>query len=208
MRSVKDILLVLAALTFLAGCAGPVAQSVTLSPMANAQSGDVGHSRALAFKVEDARTDRAVLGYRDMDGGRTAPISLSGDLAAVVGEAAMRPLTDMGFTPKAFREGAPLSLVVTVRELQYSAKRSGMTKKVAVRCVLDARVVNGAGGWQGSFPVSREKEVMATPGVNDNAAFLNSVLTDSLNMMFSDQEFVQYLGREPIQPKKASNKKK
>ena len=206
MRSVKDILLVLAALSFLAACAGPAAQSVTLSPMAKAVSGDVGHGKALAFKVEDARPDRAVLGYRDMDGGRTAPISLSGDLAAIVGEAAMRPLKELGFTPKPFREGAPLSLAISIRELGYTAKSSGMTKKVTVRCVLDARVVNGAGGWQGSFPVSREKEVMTTPGVNDNAAFVNSALTDSLNMMFSDPEFVRYLGREPIQPKKVTKK--
>jgi len=202
MRSVKDIFLVLAALSFLAACAGPAAQSVTLAPMPNAPSGNVGNGRALAFKVQDARADRAVLGYRDMDGGRNAPISVSGDLAAVVGEAAARPLTELGFKPVAFREGAPLSLVVTIRELGYTAQRSGMTKKVAVRCVLDARVVNGAGGWQGSFPVNREKEVMTTPGVNDNAAFVNSVLTESLNMMFSDPEFVQYLGREPIRPQK------
>ena len=202
MRTNMFPILALVALSFLAACAGPAAQSVTLAPQVQVPAGDVGRGRTLALRVDDGRADRMVLGYRDVDGGRTAPISSSGDLPAIVGEAAMRPLADMGFKPGPFREGAPLSLVITIRELEYRAWRTGMTKRVGVRCTLEARVTNGAGGWQGSFPVSQEQEMVRTPGVNENARFINSALSESLRMLFASPEFIRALDREPIQPKK------
>ena len=203
MRTRAFPILALVALSFLAACAGPAAQSVTLAPQAKAPAGDVGRGRTLALRVDDGRADRMVLGYRDVDGRRTAPITSSGDLLALVGEASMRTLADMGFKPGPFREGAPLSMVITVREFEYKAWRTGMTKRIAVRCVLEARVANGAGGWQGSFRVSQEQEVVRTPGVNENARFINNALSESLGMMFSSPEFVRSLEREPIPQKKA-----
>ena len=106
---------------------------------------------------------------------------------------------DVVFVP--FKDGAPLSLTITVRELGYNAAAATVTRKVSVRCVLSARVVNGAGNWEGTFPVGQEKEMVTVPGEADNARFLNDVLSESLSMLLSDPELVQYLGHDPFQAK-------
>jgi uncharacterized lipoprotein YajG len=200
MKRISGLLSALAAFVFLASCAAVPAQTVTLAPDIKAPTGNVGKGKSLAFKVIDGRADK-VVGYRNADGSRTAPITVQGDLSAPVGEAAARVLSELGFVPAPFKDGAPLSLTITVRELGYNAAAATVTRKVSVRCVLSARVVNGAGNWEGTFPVGQEKEMVTVPGEADNARFLNDALSESLSMLLSDPELVQYLGHDPFQAK-------
>jgi uncharacterized lipoprotein YajG len=200
MKRISALLLTLAAFAFLTSCAPVPAQFVALSPDVKAPTGNVGKGKTLAFKVVDGRADK-VVGYRNADGSRTAPIKVEGDLSQPVGEAAAKVLSELGFVAAPYKDGAPLSLVITVRELGYQATAATVTRKVSVKCMLAARVVNGAGTWEGSFPVSQEKEVMTVPNENDNANFLNNVLSESLSMLLSDPELVQYLGHDPFQAK-------
>lgn len=185
---------VLLAFAVLGACSYTPPQSVALHPEVKAPGGNVGKGRAVAFKVVDARADK-VIGYRNTDGGRTAPITVEGDLPQSVGEAAARTLASLGFSPAPYKEGAPLSLVISIAELSYAAQAQTVTRKISVKCALSAKVTNGAGHWQGSFPVSQEKEVVSTPDENYNARFVNEVLSESLSLMLSDPELVQYLGR-------------
>jgi len=200
MKRFSATLLALLAMVCLASCAGPPSQSVTLSPEVKAPTGNVGQGKTLAFRVVDGRADK-IVGYRNADGSRTAAITVTGDLSQSVGEPAARTLSELGFKPAPFKDGAPLSLEITIRELGYSAQAANLTRKITAKCVLAAKVINGAGGWEGSFPVSQEKDVVTAPDENANATFINEVLSESLSMLMSDPEMVQYLGREPIKAK-------
>lgn len=184
----------------LAACSTVPPQSVTLVPQVKAPTGNVGKGKTLAFKVVDNRADK-VLGYRNTDGSRTAPITVEGDLSKAVGEAAARTLTELGFKPVPYKEGAPLSLVIGIKELGYSAQGATVTRKVAVKCALSAKVTNGPGHWEGSYPVAQEKELVVNPDENANARFLNDVLSESLSLMLSDPEMVQYLGKDFMRDK-------
>ncbi|MFZ5425745.1 MAG: YajG family lipoprotein [Thermodesulfobacteriota bacterium] len=190
----------LVCMAFMAACSTVPPQSVTLYPQAKAPTGNVGKGKAVAFKVVDARADK-VVGYRNTDGSRTAPITVAGDLAQAVGEPATRVLSELGFKPAAYKEGAPLSLVITIRELAYSAQGATVTRKIAAKCVLSAKVVNGPGHWEGSFPVSQERELVMNPDENANARFINDVLSESLSLMMSDPEMVQYLAKDFMRDK-------
>lgn len=195
MKRIASLLSALVLAALLAGCAGVQPQSVSLHPEVKSPTGNVGKGKTLAFKVMDARTDK-VVGYRNADGGRNAPISVEGDLSRTVGEAAERTLTGLGFKPAPFKENATLSLVITIRELSYNAKGMTVTRNIGAKCVLSARVVNGPGNWEGSFPVAQEKEVMTAPDENANARFINDVLSESLTMLLSDPEMVQYMAKD------------
>jgi len=182
-------------LTLAFGCSPLPPQSVSLYPQVKVPTGNVGKGRTVAFKVVDARPGKGVVGYRDASGSQGAPITVEGDLAQVVGEPASKVLTELGFKPAPYKDGAPLSLVITVRELSYKAQSATVTKKIAVKCSLSAKVTNGMGHWEGSFPVGQEREVAMTPDENANARFLNDVLSESLNMLLSDPEMIQYLAK-------------
>lgn len=193
-------LVAIVSFVWLAGCSPLPPQSVSLAPHVKVPTGNVGKGKTVALKVVDGRGDK-IVGYRDTDGARTAPIKVEGDLTKSVGEAAERTLSELGFKPVPFKDGAPLSMTITIRELSYSAQSATVTRKVAVKCVVSARVVNGPGTWEGSFPVSQEKEVVSTPDENANARFVNDVLSESLSMLLSDPEMVQYLGKDTLQGK-------
>lgn len=194
------VLLALAALAVLAGCSTVPPQSVALAPQVKVPTGNVGKGKSVAFQVVDARGDK-VVGYRNADGGRSAPITVEGDLTRSVGETAAKVLTDLGFKPVPYKDGAPLSLVITIRELAYQAQGQTVTRKISAKCVLSARVTNGPGNWEGSFPVSQEREMVTAPDENANARFINDVLSESLGLLLSDPEMVQYLGRDFTQGK-------
>ncbi|GFK93401.1 hypothetical protein NNJEOMEG_01233 [Fundidesulfovibrio magnetotacticus] len=192
----KRVLPLLAFLILLAGCSAVPPQSVTLAPQAKVPTGNVGKGKTVALQVSDARHGQPI-GYRNADGSRTAAITVEGgDLSKPVGEEVMKTLSNLGFKPVPWQEGAPLSLSVTVRELAYTAQSLTVTRKVTVKCVLSARVVNGPGRWEGSYPVTHEKEMALAPDENANARMLNDVLSESLSMLLSDPEMVQYLGKD------------
>ena len=191
-----SVLLLLAGFVGLSGCSALPGQTVALRPEVKVPTGNVGKGKAVAFKVVDARAD-TIVGYRDA--ARTAPIKVEGDLSQTVGQAAARILTGLGFAPAPWKDGAPVSLVITINDLSYSAQALTVTRKVSARCVLSAKIVNGPGHWQGSFPVSQERERVTAPDENDNARFINDVLSESLTLMLSDPELVQYLGRDTPQ---------
>ncbi|MFP5223722.1 MAG: YajG family lipoprotein [Acidobacteriota bacterium] len=200
MKRIATLLTALVLAGLLAACSGVQPQSVSLHPEVKSPTGNVGKGKTLAFKVMDARADK-VVGYRNADGGRSASISVEGDLSKAVGEAAERTLIGLGFKPASFKENAPLSLVITIRELNYSAQGLTVTRKIATKCVLSARVVNGPGHWEGSFPVAQEKEVVTAPDETANARFINDVLSESLTMLLSDPEMVQYMAKDFLQNK-------
>ncbi len=200
MNRIYAVMAALLCAAVLAACSTVPPQSVTLYPQAKAPTGNVGKGKTVAFKVVDARADK-VVGFRNTDGSRTAPITVAGDLAQAVGESAGRVLSELGFKPVAYKEGAPLSLVIIIKELGYSAQGATVTRKISAKCVLSAKVVNGPGHWEGSFPVSQEREMVMAPDENANARFINDVLSESLSLMMSDPEMVQYLGKDFMRDK-------
>ena len=190
----------LVCLLMLSACGALPGQSVSLHPDVKVPGGNVGKGKHVALRVVDGRSDR-VIGYRGMDGARSAPIDVEGDLSQGIGVVASRALTDLGFQVVPPKDGASRSLTITVRELSYKAQSLTMSKKMTVKCVLVAKALSGHGGWEGNYPVTQEKEVVMTPDVDANARFINEVLSESLNILLSDPEMVQFLGRDTSQGK-------
>lgn len=199
-RALCALLLLALGFSGLNGCSPVPAQSVTLVPELKVPTGNVGKGKHLALKVVDARADK-VIGYRNADGSRTAPITVEGALEKVVGESSAKILSELGFTPAPYKDGSPLTLTITVKELGYSVQSMTVTRKVTTKCVLSAKAVNGPGHWEGSFPVSHEKEMVTAPDENANARLINDVLSESLNLMLSDPELIQFLGKEGVRSK-------
>ena len=200
MKRYASFLLALLCAGLLASCSGVPAQSVNLKPDIKAPSGNVGKGKAVALRVVDARADR-VVGYRNTDGSHGAPITVEGDLAQSVGQPLGRMLSSLGFEPAPYKDGAARSLTVTIRELNYNAQSLTVTRKVTTKCVLTVRATNGPGTWEGNFPVSQERELMMAPDENANARLVNEVLSESLSMMMSDPELVQFLGKDSVPAK-------
>jgi len=186
-------------LALLAGCGVP-GQTVSFKLDVKEQSSNIGKGKTVALRVVDARADK-IVGYRDMDMSRNAPIRVEGDLTEIVGVAASKALSDLGFTPTPYSDSAARSLVITIRDLSYVAKSEGVTKKVSAKCVLAGKAKNGPGTWEGNYPVRQEKDVVMTPDENSNARFLNDVVSESLTMLMSDPDLQQFLGKEGIHSK-------
>lgn len=194
------LLALVACLMLLSACGGLPGQTVSLRPDIKVPTGNIGKGRSVALRVVDGRQDK-VIGYRNMDTSRSAPIQVEGDLSSDIGTVAAKVLTDLGFQVVPPKEGVSRSLTITVRELSYKASALTVTKKMAVKCVLAAKALSGSGGWEGSYPVSQEKEVVITPDVDANARYINEVLSESLSTMLSDPELVQFLGRDNLHGK-------
>lgn len=199
MTRLASLCVLVLGLALLAGCGVP-GQTVSFKLDVKEQSSSIGKGKTVALRVVDARPEK-VLGYRDMDTSRNSPIRVEGNLTEIVGAAASRALSDMGFSPAPYSESASRSLIITIRDLNYLAKSEGVTKKVSVKCVLSGKAKNGPGTWEGNYPVRQEKEVVITPDENSNARFLNDVLSESLTMLISDPDLQQFLGKEGVRSK-------
>jgi uncharacterized lipoprotein YajG len=200
MKRCLSWLALLAGVLTLSACGALPAQTVSLRPEARSLTDNMGKSKPVALRVVDARSDKTI-GYRGTDTGKSATITAEGDLAEIVGKAASRSLTDSGFNPVAFKPGAVRSLTITIRDLSYGSMAQAMTKKVEAKCLLAATVINGPGTYEGTFPVSQEKEVLVTPNETDNAVLINGVLSESLSLLLTDHEIMSFLAKDNVRGK-------
>lgn len=187
-------LLALALILALSAC-GVTGQTVFIRPMAKVTGSNVGQGKTVAVRVVDSRADK-VIGYRDTDFGKNAPIRAEGDLGEALLNSVTRALGELGFNPSSYREGSPRVLTIEIRSLAYEAVKETMSTKSRVRTVLKAHATNGGGTFDGNYPVETSKEDVLRPGEAENAKYINDALSEALTVMLADQELVNFLGRD------------
>lgn len=184
--------MLVAVLLGLAGCAlSP--QQLTIQPVLPLEGDSWGRGVPLTVIGEDGRSD-PVLGSRGGVYGETSTLTISNDLGMAMARAANGYLATQGFQINPTDSSAK-RLRIIVEELSYEAPDEKIGRETRIVAVLRAEAEHGGDSISGRYRSVAEYRSVTRPGADDNTRWINQVLTDTMQRMFSDPKLRQFLVR-------------
>jgi uncharacterized lipoprotein len=180
-------------LSLLGGCA-LTPQKVLLNPDVRVIESEAGKGKTVALKVADARPDK-VLGYRTTRLDKDSIILTDSDIAKVAQEKLYEGLKKYGFSVDVLSEGAPRSLRVEVKTLQYSAPTGSWTGGIRIIAIVNAIVKNGDTTYENLYEVENKERVIIKPSQEKNEELINKTLADVLQRMLQDKKLTALLAK-------------
>lgn len=168
-------------------------QTLNIRPMLDAATPSLGRGRALSLEVVDARAQPAVFGTR---GGiyQTATVGPRNDVAAAVQQALAERLAAAGFVPVAVQPGAR-ALRVELLRIDYHASGEPAVGEVRAACEVRASVSNTGASYSGNYRASSVRQVVGSPGVEENEKIVNEIIAQALQRMLADRGLLDTLAR-------------
>ena len=180
-------------LSLLGGCA-LTPQKVLVNPDVRVIESEAGKGKTVALKVTDARPDK-ILGYRTTRLDKDSIILTDSDIAKVVQEKLYEGLKKKDFNVDVLSEGAPRSLRVEVKTLQYSAPTGSWTGGIRIIATVNAVVKNGDMTYENLYEVENKERVIIKPSQEKNEELINKTLADVLQRMLQDQKLIALLAK-------------
>ncbi|HNG49971.1 MAG TPA: YajG family lipoprotein [Plasticicumulans sp.] len=184
--------LLCAVLAVAGGCAlSP--QTLNIHPSLDVAAPPLGRGRPLMLEVIDARTQPAVFGTR---GGvyQTATVGPRNDVAAAVRQALAERLTAAGFVLSAPQPGSR-TLRVELLRIDYHASGEPTVGEVRTSCEVRAIAGNAASSYSGNYRANSVRQVVGSPGVEDNEQIVNEIISQALQRMLADRGLLETLAR-------------
>ncbi|CAM2058854.1 uncharacterized lipoprotein [Desulfovibrionales bacterium] len=187
------ILFLLSTIFLIAGCTRFMGQAVFIEPTIHIDSYGIGQGKTIAINVIDVRSDQ-VIGYRDTNCSKTAPIIISGNIAESVQRTLVSAMSQQGFCPTSNGYG-PRILTVEIRLLSYRAKDEHMSKRAMVKAILTARATNNSSFFNRDYQVEKEQEKIIALNEDDNNRLINDALSQPLTALATDQSLLDFLAQ-------------
>jgi uncharacterized lipoprotein YajG len=205
MKKMQCLIIALAALV-LVSCV-MTGQKVELNPLIRSGGGDAGRGREVVVTVVDARADKTI-GVRDPALGRLTSITAESGLEDNTLRAVAKGLTEEGFkavaAPAGTRvaEDAMRKLTVEIASISYAADLDSVPKKITCTAEIKAVAVNNGHGFERTFRITADKQVVLTPSEADNETAITDALSDALTNAVTDYELMSFLAKEMLRTKK------
>lgn len=183
------------------GCGGPRSQEVQINPTLYAPGTYAERPKIIGLRVVDSLgTD--IIGYRDLDGGQSAPVYIPNDLVKNLGESLAQALKERGIASAPFSQMPNPGLEVKIMSITYKVNSGSMKKTAKSGVLLKAEARNGTTTVEGSYPFEATKEFLFTPNDEDNSALINEVVSGSLRMLADDRSLIRALSKDAPAAKK------
>lgn len=166
-------------------------QQITVNPQINTSAENYGNGRVVNVVVEDGRANKA-LGSRGGIYKDTSLITISNSLTDAIGRAAAANLAVQGFTVNSTDDNAALIKII-VDELSYDIPEQSVGKKVLLSAVLKLEVSAGGESYSGKYQTKSERQTVVTPTMGRNEEMINTLLSDTLQRLFSDAKLKAFL---------------
>ena len=166
-------------------------QQITVNPLINTAAENYGNGRVVKVVVEDGRANKA-LGSRGGIYKDTSLITISNSLTDAIARAAQANLAVQGFTVNSADENAALIKII-VDELSYDVPEQSVGKKVLLGAVLKLEVSAGGESYSGKYKTNSERQTVVTPTMGRNEEMINTLLSDTLQRVFSDAKLKAFL---------------
>lgn len=179
--------------SLLAGCATFAPQLVTVNPEVSVTASAASLGKVVALQVIDARPDK-VLGYRTTRSDKDSAILTNQDVAKVVQQTIYSALKKNGFD--VITQGdSPRSLKVEIRKLEYYVPTGTWVDGIQVRTTLGAVVKNGDTTFENIYEITNKDRMIIAPDQEKNEALINKALSDILQRLLQDQQFIALLAK-------------
>jgi uncharacterized lipoprotein YajG len=183
---------VLGMLILLSGCAY-VGQTVELAPKLAVAKSDLGAGKEIALRVVDERSSQSLGNRSDFATGPGAEIRATKDVAETVREEVQRVLQAKGFKPTTFSTGAPRSLTLELRRIDYTTSSGLMSGGVHIKGAIKATARREGESFERMYRVDTEERFFYIPTAETNSEKLNQGLSALLSQIADDEVLQGFL---------------
>lgn len=186
----RFVLLMLAAL--IAACAQSP-QRLNVNPTLTLPGDTNGNGRAIIVSASDQRANK-VLGSLGGVYKSTANVTIGNDIEQALTRAANGLLAAQGYVVNS-PDPSALHLNIVVENLVYQAAEQPVGSDVKMTAVLRADVSKGGENFSGRYQSESQHRGVARPDPDDNEKWLNELLADTLQRMFTDNRLREFFAK-------------
>ncbi|MFT5577005.1 MAG: putative lipoprotein [Bermanella sp.] len=184
-------LLVVSWLALLISACALSPQQMTIQPLLESSSSNIGEGRTLFVEVLDARESSAI-GSRGGIYKSTSLITLANDLPTAIRDAATQQFRDMGFVVQATPQ-ASADIRIIVDKLSYSdPDTSALGFDIALEAVLRVEAKQQGDKYSGRYQIKNNRTYATVPGRDRNEEMINEALSGALQRLFSDPKLLAF----------------
>ena len=183
---------ILGALAFATGCAVSP-QQITVEPRSETNFSGSGAGTSINLQVRDNRGTTA-LGSLGGTYPETSMLTTSNDVAADLNNLLRQKLTTAGYVVTS--NNADFNLVVSLNELSYEYGTAAVVARevqTVVELAFRAENASGMSYREGRFRTPRTQPRATRPTPEENKAFLEEVLTETIDRLLAHQPLVEFL---------------
>lgn len=179
-------------LLLLTGCAlSP--QVVSLNPELDMNNFNaVGAGKRVALQVIDNRPGRLV-GSRGGIYADTSSITTTADIASPVRTEFAAALNKLGFNVVTAGDTADADLRLLVDALEYKTAGGSVIRSIETAATLRTIGKVGKREFTGRYRATKSKDVVKTPGPEENELLINAVISRVLARALEDQALLEFL---------------
>lgn len=179
----------LMALLVMQGCAlSP--QRVTLTPTVAVAAENIGQGRTVKVMATDARGSDLV-GTRGGIYGKTSVIRTGNDVADEIRQQLLTGLRAQGFIDGG--NEASIQVRATLRELSYKVPEGAVATSADMAFAVEVVAERGGARQTSTYRSEINRRFPVSPSETQNEAWLNELLTETLQRFFSDAKMRAFL---------------
>jgi uncharacterized lipoprotein len=177
-------------IVFAVGCAQSP-QRINVQPVLTVAGEALGSGRPIIVSASDQRQNK-VLGSLGGIYGATANITIGNDLEQALTRAANGLLASQGYVVNS-PDPSAAQLNIVVETISYQPVEQPVGKGIKLIAVLRADVTKQGETFSGRYQSETERRSVTAPDQEDNEEYINSLLSDTLVRMFSDNRLREFL---------------
>lgn len=174
----------------LVGCAYSP-QQIMINPDVDTSAEDYGRGRPVHVVVEDGRAVKE-LGSRGGVYKDTSLITIGNSITEAIAGAAEARLAAQGFNTNS-SDADTVTIKIIIDSLSYDTPVQSVGKKVKLDAILKLEMTAGKEIYTGQYKSSTERQTVVTPSMNRNEEMVNTILSSTLNRLFSDPKMKAFL---------------
>ncbi len=186
----RSALLVLVGL--LAACAQSP-QRIIVAPTLTMTGDMPGSGRAIVVSASDRRASK-VLGSLGGVYGGTATLTIGNNLEQALTQTANAMLAAQGYVVNS-PDPSALQLNIVVEKISYEKLDQAVGSGVKLNATLRADVTKQGETFTGRYSTESEHRGVLSPSREDNEEYVNDLLSQTLQRMFSDNRLREFLQR-------------
>ncbi|MBI4006163.1 MAG: hypothetical protein HY356_05805 [Gammaproteobacteria bacterium] len=195
MRNILNLLLVVA--FNLTGCAlSP--QTVVINPDIQVDNNAAGTKvTRINLEVVDKRSSN-IIGQRGGVYEATSHISTDDNMTGTLQKKLAKAFTEIGYIVAANGEAADAGLTVEISNIKYIAHSEKVIKSIETKVEMRTICRKNSQEYTGTYNATRKKDVITTPGIEENEKLVNEALAIVLQRIVKDDELFAFLDGQNI----------
>jgi uncharacterized lipoprotein len=177
-------------IVFFVGCAQSP-QRINVQPVLTIGGEALGSGRPIIVSASDQRQNK-VLGSLGGVYGATANITIGNDIEQALTRAANGLLASQGYVVNSPDPSAP-QLNIVVETISYQPIEQPVGNALKLTAVLRADVTKEGETFSGRYQSESDRRSVTRPDARENEKYINELLSDTLERMFSDNRLREFL---------------